>query len=89
VDSLAAIEVYTTSPVFQAVLFNNEELDDLPRFKYPELSDPTERKRHFFDEFMPKRVIKSRQGLSEYRKVKAITVQYSRLPMSGHLNSGI
>lgn len=73
---LVATERHKTSPVFHAVLLYYEEVDDLSRLKYPELSDPAERKRRFFDEFMPKRVARSRQRLSEYRKVGAITVQY-------------
>jgi hypothetical protein len=68
---LSATERYKTSPVFHAVLLHYAEVDDLPRLKYPELSDPAERKRRFFDEFLPKRIAKSRPRLSEYRKVGA------------------
>lgn len=75
---LAATERYKTSPVFQAVLLHYAEVDDLPRHKYPELSDPAERKKRFFDEFMPKRVARSRQRLSEYRKVGATMVQHHK-----------
>ncbi len=75
---LAATERYKTSPVSNAVLLHYAEVDDLPRLQYPELSDPAERKKRFFDEYMPKRVSKSRQRLSDYRKVGSITIQHHK-----------
>lgn len=61
------LDNYKESPIKIALITHFAYIDDVPSTIFPEINDPKECRRRFIETYLPERIRKKRQRISEYR----------------------
>jgi hypothetical protein len=71
------LDIYKDSPIKKALFTHLAYIDDAPSTIFPEIKDPKECRRRFFETYLPERIRKDRRRISEYRIAGDAAVMYA------------
>jgi hypothetical protein len=71
------LDIYKESPIKSALLTHLGYIDNAPSTIFPEIKDPKECRRRFFETYLPERIRKDRRRISEYRIAGDAAVMYA------------